>query len=479
MNRKRAIRPVLWPLVALIVVTLGTVAYTANQKHDEGYATAANADSREASPAQHDGHDHAIGESHGQVSDAQGTQKEDHADHDPAKEGADEAGLHEGHESDEEAEEGHADEVTLAPEIIEKNGIKIEPARRQLLSGTYTVPARISYNTEQMAHIGTPVEGRVSEIKARLGDLVNKGDTLLVIDSPALGEAQSDFLQKRMQVQVAQSALEVAQTAAERAKRLFDGNGISLGEYQRREGDFKAARGGLRTAEAAVTAAENKLHLWGMKQADVARLLKTSEIDPRFVVYAPISGTVVSREATLGEVVGPDRESLLMLADMKKLWVLADVPENNVKHIAVGTSASVSVTALGSQPLVGKVSYIAPELNTGTRAAQVRVEVENGHSPLKPGMFAQVEIGGPAASGQEAVLAVPEEAIQTVEGSPAVFVAVAGEDNTFAKRPVKVGRAANGTVPILAGLKEGENLVVSGSFILKAELGKGSAGHEH
>jgi cobalt-zinc-cadmium efflux system membrane fusion protein len=342
------------------------------------------------------------------------------------------------------------------------------------LGEVYTVPARISYNTEQMAHVGTPVSGRVAEIKVKLGDMVRKGDELLVIDSPALGEAQSEYLQKKTQVQVAQSALEVAQTAAERAKRLYEGKGIALGEYQKREGDYKAACGALKSAEAALTAAENSLHLWGISQAEISRLVKTGEIDPRYTVRAPLGGAVIKREATLGEVVGPEREALLVLADLSTLWVLADVPENTIHQIAQSAPAIVNVESLKGQNYQGKVAYIAPELDKATRTGQVRIEVPDGDTPLKPGMFAQVHLtlGHKPGETKAAMIAVPEAAVQTFEGGPCVFVEVPGEPGTFAKQAVKVGPTIGQLVPILSGLAEGKRYVAEGAFIVKAEMSK-------
>jgi cobalt-zinc-cadmium efflux system membrane fusion protein len=105
--------------------------------------------------------------------------------------------------------------------------------------------------------------------------------------------------------------------------------------------------------------------------------------------------------------------------------------------------------------------------------------VDNPGGALRPGMFCRVEISAGEGAAGEAVLAVPDDAVQTVEGGPAVFVPVAGEDDTFAKRAVTVGKPVGGWVPVLSGLKEGEPVVVGGSFILKADLGKSGAAHEH
>ncbi|MBM3333770.1 efflux RND transporter periplasmic adaptor subunit [Candidatus Sumerlaeota bacterium] len=382
---------------------------------------------------------------------------------------------HEACEAECEAEGDHVDEVTLTPQAIQQNQITIAQARKQALIETFVVPGRVSYNAEAMAHVGTPVGGRVVEIKARVGDIVRTGDELFVVDSPALGEAQSDFLQKQTQGRVAQSSVELAKAALERATRLLDAKGISFGEFQKREGELKTAEGALLSAQAALTAAENKLHLFGASQSDIAQLLATGEVSSRYVVRAPIAGTVVEREVTLGEIVSPDREALLVLADLTTLWVLADAPESLLHRIAIGSLAEATVGAIEGQPFEGKVTFVTSALDKATRTGQVRIEVPDGHTPLRPGMFARVRLtlAGPSGRKPEAVIAVPEAAVQIVEGGPAVFVEVDGEPNTFARQAVAVGPPVGRIVPVLSGLEEGRRFVSEGAFLLKAELAKG------
>ena len=376
--------------------------------------------------------------------------------------------------------DAHADEVKLSPEAIQRYGIKVEPAAKHVLIATLLAPARVSYNTEAMAHVGSPLRGRVTDLKVRLGDTVKKGDPVLIIESPELGEAQSDYLQKRAAAHAAGPAVDLAKNAHERAKALYDkSQGIALTEVQKREVDYRAAQAALTTAQTAAVGAENRLHLFGMNQQAVEALAASGEVAPHFAITAPIAGQVVEREVTLGELVSPEKEALLVLANLDMLWVLADVPEARLQEIAVGGKVRVTVGTGEGTPFSGTVAFISPAVDPSTRSAQVRVEVQDGHLALRPGMFARVEIETrPTGGKQDAVLAVPDEAVQTVEGGPAVFVAVAGEENTFAKRAITVGRAIGGMVPVLSGLKEGESCVVAGSFLMKADLGKGSASHE-
>jgi cobalt-zinc-cadmium efflux system membrane fusion protein len=324
------------------------------------------------------------------------------------------------------------------------------------------------------------VKGRVVELTAKVGDEVKRGDVLLVVESPELGEAQSDFIQKRAAATAAAPIVESAKSAFERAKELYDRTkGISLTDLQKRETEYKSAQATVQMAQVAATAARNRLYLFGMARAAVDELARTGEIMPRLPVHAPLAGQVTEREVTLGELVSPEREHLLIVADLTTLWIQADVPEARLKGMKNGAAARVALAALPDEKVDGAVSYVAQTVDPATRTAKVRIEVKNGRGDLKPGMFATAEITSGGGDKDETFLAVPDEAVQTVEGGPAVFVPVEGEENTFAKRSVTVGKAIGGWVPVTSGLKEGERIVTTGTFILKAELGKSGAAHEH
>ena len=378
------------------------------------------------------------------------------------------------------AEEGHADEVKLTPEAIRRHRVRADPVKRRELRASFVAPARVSFNEDAVAHVGSAVKGRVIDLKARVGDAVKKDDVLVVLDSAELGEAQLDFLQKKTAADVAGPLLDAARSALERGRKLYEqSQGIALADLQRRETEFKTAEANARTSQTAAVAAEGRLRLHGMDPVSIEQLAKSGEIKPQFIIRAPISGRVTEREVTLGELVGPEEEHLLVVADMTRLWVLADVPEARLKGLKPNAEARLTLAAMPDEKVSGVVDFISHSVDPATRTARVRIEVDNKDGELRPGMFGSVEIvGGGDATGQ-AVLAVPDEAVQTVEGGPAVFVPVEGEENTFAKRAVTVAKPVGGWVPVLSGLKEGESVVVSGTFILKADLGKSGAAHEH
>lgn len=400
--------------------------------------------------------------------------------------GEDEHGHGHGHAGEGEAghkgEEGHADEVTLTPEAMKQNGVEVGTVRADTLRPRFTVPARVAFNTEEVVHVGAPLPGRVSELRVKLGDFVKKGDVLLVIESTELGAAQNEYLQKRTAVQSAAPSLELVQKAFNRAKTLYDqSKGIALSEVQKREIELKAAQAALQTAKTSLLTAENALRLWGMDSQALETLATSGQVRPYFNVIAPISGQVVEREITLRERVSPEKEQLMVIANTETVWVVADVPESRLSRIRVGAEADITVGDADKPNYRGRVSFIEPTIDSATRTARVRIEVKNESRALRPGMFARTDIEA-APSGDaddKPVVIVPDEAVQTWEGRKVVFAAQPNEENVFAARPVTVGKAVKGWVPVIAGLTPGERIVTKGSFIIKADLGKSTAAHEH
>ena len=433
--------------------------------HDHKSASTQKKDSHEGHDHDHEGHDH----------ESEMTAEADEDEH----EGHDHKGHDHGHAHGEgKGEEAHADEVKLTKEAIARAGIRTETAKKRVISPTFTAPGRVGFNTEATAHVGAAISGRVLEIKAKVGDRVKAGDVLLTLDSTELGEAQSDHLLKIAAVQSAAPAIDLARSAHERGKALYtESQGITLTEVQKREAELRTAEAAVLSAKSAVVASQSKLRLMGMSQESIDRLTKTGTIEPRLTIVAPITGEVIDREVTQGELVRPEKDSLLILADLTSFWVIADIPESRLAEAGVGTKVAVHLAA--GEAIAGEISYIAPQLDPATRTASARITVKQTEAAtVRPGMFAQVTITSSKGS-TEAVLAVPDEAIQMVEGGPAVFVPVEGEENTFAKRSIKIGPRVGEWVPVLSGLSEGDKIVVTGSFLLKADLGKAGAAHEH
>jgi membrane fusion protein, heavy metal efflux system len=373
----------------------------------------------------------------------------------------------------------HGDEVHLSAEARKLAGIRTEAARKVVLRPVLRSPARVSLDGDSMAHVGAPFAGRVRNLRVRRGDTVAKGDLLLEVESPEFAAAQILFLERRDALALAGPPVELARKQAERARAAFDSSrGVTLSVVEDRERAALEAESARAAALAAATAAENHLHVFGLAQEEVDALAESREIRRSMGIRAPLPGEVIEREVTLGESVVPEREALLVIAGTESLWVLADVPETRIGRVERGGPASVTTPAFPGRVFAGTVGWIAPRVEEESRTVKVRVGLQRGDSGLLPGMFAEVDLPE-AGPPPPAVVAVPSGAVHTVEGGPGLFVPVEGEADTFALRKVRVGAPVGGMVPVLEGLAEGEEFVADGGFVLKAELGKSSAAHEH
>jgi len=348
--------------------------------------------------------------------------------------------------------EAYSNIVTLTSEAVEKAGIKIAPVSIRTMKTELSFPGKVSVNETRLAHVGPRISGRAVEVSANLGDLIKKGQPLALIDSPELGEAQSQYLK-------AKTNLQVAERSYERAKMLLDGKVISTGEFQRREGEYLSAR-----TEA--KAAEDRLHLFGMTDYEVLAIGKGHALSSRVSIYAPISGTVTERHLTIGEVVEPVKP-LFIIADLSTLWVIADIPENDISKIREGQKVSVLVSSYPDTEFTGIVTYISDSVDPQSRTVKVRAEVENPKGVLKPEMFAAVKI----TAGKTDALAIPESAVQREGERTIVFVEKS--ETAFEKRDASLGPETGGFHQVISGLMEGERIVTEGAFTLKSETLKG------
>jgi cobalt-zinc-cadmium efflux system membrane fusion protein len=371
------------------------------------------------------------------------------------------------------------DDVELPHGAPERYGIKVAPAAVVPLMPSVSAPGHLIFPDGAVARVGSAVAGRVVEVRVQSGDQVAVGTPLVVVESPVLGEAQSDYLQKRIVAATATPAVELARSAFERAKQLYDSvQGVALSEVQRRESELRELESRRDIARASETSSMHRLRLLGMHENAIRELEQTGKVEPRLALTAPIAGRVVEISVTLGELVDATKDDLLVIGDVSKLWAVAEVSESRLSEIALGAPARVRVPAMEQAAYVGRVAAVPVTLEASTRTAEVRIEVPNPGGKLLPGMFIQVEIDSTRGAGAP-VLAVPDAAVMNVEGHPAVFVPIAPGSNVFCKHEIEIGVQVGELVPVLAGLAAGDLVVVSGAFRLKAEHGKASAEHDH
>ena len=341
---------------------------------------------------------------------------------------------------------GNPDVVAPAESLAAQ--LKTGQVERMPVAETLRVAGRIDFDEQRLARIGATVTGRVTQIEAVLGQDVKKGETLALINSSELSSAQLAYLKSRSQ-------MELHRRNVERAKALFQADVIGAAELQRRESEFDIA-------SAETRAARDQLRVLGVGDSAIKRLARTGAIDSVTPVVSSISGVVVERRVANGQVVEPT-DAMFAVADLSRVWAVAQVPEQQVSQVRVGQSVTIEVPALDNAKLLGKLISVGQTVNPDTRTVLVRTELDNRDGRLKPAMLASMLIEGKSLER----LVVPSAAIVREEDEDHVFVAAGNGSYRLAK--VNLGPEVNGRRVILSGLKAGEAIVVDGAFHLNNE----------
>lgn len=350
-------------------------------------------------------------------------------------------------------EHGATGLLKLSADEAKTAGIKVEELKPQSLVDQVVLTATIRANQDRIAHVAPRVSARIVRVNANLGDRVKPGQALAQLDSIELGDAHSAYRQ-------AQSQLSLAKSDFERAQKLKADDIIAEKDFLRARSEFDKARSSLR-------AAEDKLTLLDSSHQE-------SESGPtsQFPVKAPFAGTVIEKNAVLGELAQPDK-SIFTVADLSTLWIEANLFEKDLGKVRVGAAAGVTVTAYPGEIFKGRLTYISSAVDKESRAVQARVEVPNPDGRLKAEMFATASID--TASTSKA-LTLPQEAVLLVNGQQMAFVQEAGG---FEPRAVELGDKVGGRVVVRSGIKEGEQVVVGGGYALKARMLKSQIGDSH
>jgi len=210
-----------------------------------------------------------------------------------------------------------------------------------------------------------------------------------------------------------------------------------------------------------------------VKAGEVVALVESPELLGKALeLKASIDGVIIDRNATAGELVDKSK-AIYTISDPAQLWAIAEVKERDIAAVKLGQDAAFTTLAFPDEKFHGKVILIGNEVEAGSRTVEVRIAVDNADGRLKAGMFADVEI---VTTILDNVLVIPDSALETDGENQIVFVALGG--NQYEKRTVKLGLEQSGRVQILDGVKAGENVVITGGFILKSELLKGQLGEE-
>lgn len=366
--------------------------------------------------------------------------------------GADEHAEHDGHDAGE-----TGDILKLSPEQMREFGVEVAEAGPGTLARKISVPAQIDLNADHVAHLVPRVTGMVREMHKTLGDHVQTGELLAVLDSRELAEAKAACL-------AAQARWNLAKTNLDRVQTLYDKTIAPQEELLKVRQELAEIDIEHRTAEA-------KLHTLGLSEEQVAALHRDEkDIDfPRYEIRAPFAGTLIEKHITLGEVVNTE-QTTFALADLSTVWADMTVYPKDLAYVRVGTQ--VEIAADGFAPAQGTIAYVSPTINEATRTCFARVVLENSENRWRPGLFCLASM---LVAQDRVDVLVPAEAIQTINDESVLFV----EDHDgFKKRPVVTGKRDAAHVEIVSGLVAGERYVSANAFTLKSELEKAGFGEE-
>jgi membrane fusion protein, heavy metal efflux system len=352
--------------------------------------------------------------------------------------------------------------IVLSPAAVTGLDLKTALAERRTLGAAIRATAVIRANENRLAHVSPRIPGKAVEVKTVLGDRVGAGQILAFLDSLELGEKKSAYLQAR-------ANLDVARRNYEREERLFK-------QHISSEKDYLEAKGEFERSDAAYRAGREALRLLGLTDKEIEDITWGGKDHPlsHFPILAPFAGTVIEQHITIGELIRPE-EKPYTIADLSTLWIVLDIYEKDLARVELGTAAEVRVDAYPNERFSGQIVYVSDILDEATRTARARVEVDNHHGRLRPGMFATAIITLPGDTATPAVT-VPAAAIQRINGLPVAFVEESS--GSYAVRHLTLGRETEGEMEVQAGLAEGERVVTDGSFILKSEVLKGQLGGE-
>jgi cobalt-zinc-cadmium efflux system membrane fusion protein len=345
---------------------------------------------------------------------------------------------------------------------------KIEPVRPRSFRQERTTVGRVAFNEDRMTSIFAPFQGRIVRLIAKLGDVLEPGTPLLVMDSPDLVQASADLVAAGVALRKAQNHVAQAENVAKRKRLLYEAGAGAYQDWEQAESDWRNAQHDLRTAEGQLDAARSRLRAtFNKSEAEIAKIEATRDVDRMATIRSPIGGTVTARKFSPDQFVRADNtDPMFSVADVSSMWLIANVTESDIPLVRVGEDVAVEVIAYPGKAFKARITYMGAAVDAAVRRLTVRAEIPNPDGRLKPDMFATFHIttGAPTESPAVPVGAVIREG----DGMSTVWVTTDGK--RLVKRPVSVGLQQDGFDQILAGLRPGELVATDSALFLGNQL---------
>jgi membrane fusion protein, heavy metal efflux system len=358
--------------------------------------------------------------------------------------------------------------VIIPPDSPKLAQIRVEVIKLEAMpAGEVTAPGKVEVNPSRVSRVPLPVAGRVTQVMVRLGDGVAAGQPLLALESPEANAATTTYQQSESVItqanatlSQANAALVKAQADYDRASDLFDHNSVAKKEVINADSALKQSKAavelagaGVEQAKMARTQALKALGLLGINPGDAK---------PQVVVRAPLAGKVLELGVVAGEYRNDTTAPVLTIADLRRVWMTSDVPENFIRLISVGESVDITLDAYPDQTFSGRVARIADTLDPKSRTIKVMIELDNSRGRFKPEMFGRIR----HVEAVRETPALPVGAIIQDGGKNIIYIEQSR--GRFEAREVVTGHRSGGLASIVSGARPGERVVVDGAMLLRS-----------
>ena len=360
----------------------------------------------------------------------------------------------EANNSDAEAEHAEEGELQLTAQQMVEQGIKIATVENGLVENIIQLPGKLAVNTDQQAHISPNFSGHVEQVSVALGQTVQKGQTLAVLSVPELIDQQANL-------RMAEANLDLARQDYQREQKLWS-QGISAKQ------DFQRAENAYRQAQISVQSAQSRLQALGANSGQ----------NGRFIIRAPIAGVISQKDIVVGENVQL-ADQLFTIEQLKDLWLEFNLAHQYSAQLQTGQNVSFKIN--GSDQLYSaEVQSLTSQADVQTGRLVVRAKLKQQSAELRPNVMVNVLL---ADSGNKNVLRVQKSAVQSIEGKDSIFIVESEQKGQvhLKAQALKLGQASSDGqwLEVISGLEAGQKYISQGSFLLKSELEKDEAGHEH
>ncbi|MHB8205969.1 efflux RND transporter periplasmic adaptor subunit [Mucilaginibacter sp.] len=317
------------------------------------------------------------------------------------------------------------DRITLTATQLQLAGIQTDTVRDENIGSDKTLTGTVTTDENATEELGARTAGRIQQLYVRtIGEKISVGQPIYSIYSEDLQEAEKEYLLARQQQKVLHNP----------------------------DVDYQQL----------ISAAENKLQLWGLSSSQIRNLGMSGKISATTTVLSKITGTVSDISVHEGDYV-TEGTSILKTQGLNNLWVQAQIYASETSSYKENDPVSVSFPDLGGQPIIGKVAFINPDLSDASKVALVRINIPNPQGLIRPGMQAYISI----TNSNNRSLAVPASAILTDGNGSMVWLK--NSDGSFSPKMIKTGAGNSNYAPILSGLNPGDIVVTNGAYLLNSE----------